>query len=77
MMDTDRAYLLGLIIGGGVWGNAEDVFKIRLPFKQWGSYQANPKRASDISRDVMKLVSPLLRVTYGISVSYDTSISGV
>ena len=31
-----------------------------------------PKRASDISRDVMKLVSPLLRVTYGISVSYDT-----
>ena len=25
----------------------------------------------------MKLVSPLLRVTYGISVSYDTSISGV
>ena len=28
-MDTDRAYLLGLIIGGGVFGNAEDVFRIR------------------------------------------------
>ena len=26
-MDTDKAYLLGLIIGGGVFGNAEDVFK--------------------------------------------------
>lgn len=23
-MDTDKAYLLGLIIGGGVFGNAED-----------------------------------------------------
>ena len=28
-MDTDKAYLLGLIIGGGVFGNAEDVFSIR------------------------------------------------
>lgn len=77
MIDTDKAYILGLIIGGGIWGNAEDVFKIRLPFKQWGSYEANPKRAGDISRDVMKLVSPLFRVIYGISVSYDTSVSGV
>lgn len=25
-MNTDKAYILGLIIGGGVWGNAEDVF---------------------------------------------------
>ena len=77
MMNTDKAYILGLIIGGGIWGNAEDVFKIRLPFKQWGSYEANPKRAGEISRDVMKLVSPMFRVIYGISVSYDTSVSGV
>lgn len=34
MMNTDKAYILGLIIGGGIWGNAEDIFKIRLPFKQ-------------------------------------------
>ena len=39
-MDTDKAYLLGLIIGGGVFGNAEDVFSIRLPYKKWGSYLA-------------------------------------
>lgn len=42
-----------------------------------GSYEANPKRAGEISRDVMKLVSPMFRVIYGISVSYDTSVSGV
>ena len=34
-MNTDKAYLFGLIIGGGIWGNAEDVFRIRLPYRQW------------------------------------------
>ena len=29
-MNTDKAYILGLIIGGGVFGNAEDVFRIKL-----------------------------------------------
>lgn len=76
-MDTDKAYILGLVIGGGIWGNEEDVFRIRLPFKQWGSYESNPKRAGDISRDVMKMVSPLFKALYHISVSYDTSASGV
>ncbi len=76
-MNTDKAYILGLVIGGGVWGNAEDVFRIRLPFKQWGSYKINPKRAADISRDVMKMVSPLFRAIYNIAISYDTSASGV
>lgn len=76
-MNTDKAYILGLIIGGGVWGNAEDVFKIRLPFKQWGSYEINPKRAGDISRDVMKMVGPLFKAIYNLSISYDTSASGV
>ena len=32
-MDTDRAYLLGLIIGGGIFGNAEDVFVLDCRIK--------------------------------------------
>lgn len=76
-MNTDKAYILGLIIGGGIWGNAEDVLRIRLPFKQWGSYEINPKRAGDISRDVMKMVKPLFKAIYNISVSYDASAGGV
>lgn len=32
-MNTDKAYILGLIIGGGIFGDAEDVFRIRLPYK--------------------------------------------
>lgn len=37
-MNTDKAYILGLVIGGGIWGNAEDIFRIRLPFKQSMSF---------------------------------------
>lgn len=76
-MNTDKAYLFGLIIGGGVWGNAEDIFRIRLPYKQWGSYKQNPQRASEISRDIMGFVSPLFKSIYSINVSFETTESGV
>lgn len=73
MMNTDKAYLLGLIIGGGRFGNAEDVFSIRLPFKKWGSYLENPQRAGQISRDIMNVVSPMFRNIYNLIVSFDAS----
>ena len=76
-MNTDKAYLFGLIIGGGVFGNAEDYLRIRLPYKQWGSYDANPQRASDISRDIMGFLSPLFRSVYSINISYETPPSGI
>jgi hypothetical protein len=75
-MDTDRAYLLGLVIGGGVWGNAEDGFRIRLPYKQWGSCVKDPIRAGHISKDIMKVVGPMFRDAYGITVSYEANTSG-
>lgn len=75
-MNTDKAYIFGLIIGGGYFGNAEDVFRIKLPYKQWGSFKENPERASDISRDILLFVSPLFRSIYTINVSYETTSSG-
>ena len=75
-MDTDKAYLLGLIIGGGIFGNAENAFRIRLPFRQWGSYKANPQRAGQIATDIMRVVSPLFRAIYGLGISYETLPSG-
>ncbi|MEA4986570.1 MAG: hypothetical protein VB095_00705 [Anaerovorax sp.] len=74
-MNTDKAYILGLIIGGGIWGNAEDVFRIRLPYRQWGSYEQNPQRAGQISRDIMSVVSPMFRSVYNISVSFEATNS--
>lgn len=74
-MNTDKAYILGLVIGGGIWGNAEDTFRIRLPYRQWGSYEQNPQRAGQISRDIMLVVSPMFRSIYNISVSFEAANS--
>lgn len=72
-MDTDKAYLLGLIIGGGVFGNAEDAFQIKLPYKKWGSYEANPERAGKISKDIINKVNNMFRAIYNISVQFATT----
>lgn len=75
-MDTDRAYLLGLIIGGGIFGNAEDVFQIRLPYKKWGSYLDNPRRAGQISGDILRKIGPIFRAIYGLTAQYETFTGG-
>lgn len=75
-MDTDRAYLLGLIIGGGIFGNAEDVFRIRLPYKKWGSYIENPQRAGQIAGDILRKVGQMFRAVYNLTVQYETTPSG-
>ena len=75
-MNTDKAYLLGLIIGGGVFGNAEDVFRIRLPYKKWGSYIENPQRAGQIAGDILRKVGQMFRVIYNLSVQYETMPGG-
>lgn len=76
MMDTDKAYILGLVLGGGVFGNAEDAFRIRLPYKKWGSYEKNPERAGQIAGDIFKKVGQVFRAVYNISVQYETTIGG-
>lgn len=75
-MDTDKAYLLGLIIGGGVFGNAEDVFRIRLPYKKWGSYIENPQRAGQIAGDILRKVGQMFRAVYNLSVQYEATPGG-
>lgn len=75
-MNTDKAYLLGLIIGGGIFGNAEDVFRIKLPYKKWGSYLDNPQRAGQISSDILRKVGQMFRAVYNLSVQYETTPGG-
>ena len=76
-MDADKAYLLGLIIGGGIFGNAEDCFRIRLPYKKWGSYIENPKRAGQIAQDILRKVGQMFRAVYNLSVQYETTPGGI
>ncbi len=76
-MNTDKAYLLGLIIGGGDFGNSEDVFRIRLPFRKWGSYIENPQRAGQIAGDILRKVGQMFRAIYNLSIQYETIPSGI
>ena len=76
VMNSDKAYLLGLVIGGGIFGNAEDTFTIRLPLNKWGSYIKNPGRAGEIAQDILKRVSPLFRIIYDLKISYQTYEGG-
>lgn len=75
-INTDKAYIFGLVIGGGVFGNAEDAFYISLPYKQWGSYEKNPQRAAQIINDIMRVINPMFRNIYGINTCYETRPSG-
>ena len=77
MIDTDKAYLLGLIIGGGVFGNDENSFTIRLPYKKWGSYYANPQRAGNIARDILGKVGQMFRAVYGLPIQYEATPGGI
>lgn len=47
-MDTDKAYLLGLIIGGAFLGILKMDLGLNYHIK-WGSYISNPERAGKIA----------------------------
>ena len=71
-MNTDKAYILGLVIGGGCFSSDARSFYIRLPFRQWGAIDANPERAGIIATDIMKVVKPMMQIEYNLSVGYTT-----
>jgi len=76
-MNSDKAYLLGLVIGGGIFGNTEDVFIVKLPYKKWGSYINNPGRAGEIAKNILRVVGPMFRTIYDLNISYQTYKSGI
>ena len=69
-MNTDKAYIMGLAVGGGCFSSDHNSFYIRLPYKQWGEFAKNPERAGMIANDILKVVKPLMKVEYGLDVSY-------
>lgn len=72
MMNTDKAYILGLVVGGGSFGSSKDSFSIKLPYKQWGDVQKNPTRAGEIANDIVRAVSPVMKSEYGLTVTFET-----
>ena len=72
MINTDKAYLFGLIVGGGSFGESHDAFAINLPYDKWGDVRQNPIRASKISQDIARVVAPILHNDYGLLASYSS-----
>ena len=69
-MNTDKAYIMGLVTGGGCFSSDNKSFYIKLPYKQWGDFTQNPERAGLIAKDILKVVKPLMALEYGLDVSY-------
>jgi hypothetical protein len=70
-INTDKAYILGLIVGGGrIDGKT---LQISLPYKKWGDLAIEPSRAGGIAKDILLRLNPILSATYNINVSYTIS----
>lgn len=67
-VDPDKAYLLGLLIGGGVI--SDNNFQILLPYNKWGDIELNQIRAGEIATDILTRLNPIWQTAYGLNVSY-------
>lgn len=65
----DKAYLFGLIIGGGSFGSAKSSFVINLPYDEWGSVSKNPERSSEIINDIVNGFGPVIQNVYGLNIT--------
>ncbi len=67
-VNTDKAYLLGLLIGGGILHGSN--LQIILPYKKWGNLSINPSRAGGIAEDILSRLNPLWLSVYNMNISY-------
>ena len=61
-----KAYLLGLLVGGGKVDTK--TFVIDLPFKKWGM---DPKRMNIIATDILTNIRQRFNTTYNFDVTYE------
>jgi len=68
IMTSEKAYLTGLIVGGGIFRNQSMV--ISLPYRLWGRAAINPARAGQLATDILSRVRPLFEHTYNMPVTF-------
>lgn len=71
IIDTDKAYLMGLLVGGANIKNG--ILQIVLPYKKWGNIVENPERAGQIASDIIERSAPIWREAYGMEISYSVN----
>ncbi len=67
-LNTEKCYLMGLLIGGGILKSGG--LQIVLPYKKWGDLKLNPQRGGNIAEDILKRIKPLWKLQYDIDVFY-------
>ncbi len=65
MLNQDQAYVLGLLVGGGIIAN--NTFVIDLPLKRWGE---DPQRMSQIARDILTSIRSKFTRAYSCHVDF-------
>lgn len=66
MINHDKAYVLGLLVGGGTISNR--TFVIKLPFRKWGM---NPEKMNKIAVDILTKICDKFQKSYNFPVSYE------
>lgn len=69
VLGGDKAYLFGLIIGGGSFGSSKSSFVINLPYDDWGNVSKNPVRSSEIISDIVNGFGPVIQNVYGLNIT--------
>lgn len=67
-LSHNKAYILGLLVGGGTIDPDAGLFQIVLPFKKWGT---DPKRMSLIAKDILTQISNRFSEEYSFGVIYE------
>ncbi len=66
MINHDKSYILGLLVGGGTISNG--TFLIKLPFRKWGM---NPEIMNKIALDILTKICDKFKKSYSFPVSYE------
>jgi hypothetical protein len=66
MINHNKAYILGLLTGGGRLD--KETFIIELPFKKWGM---EPQKMGVIAVDILQRISNLFSKEYSVNVTYE------
>lgn len=67
-LDTDKAYLLWLLVWGGVMKSGG--IQIVLPFNKWGKIELDPTRWWIIATDILTRIKPIWKSIYDIDIRY-------
>ena len=71
MINHDKAYIIGLLVGNGTISNG--TFTIKLPLKKWGM---QPEKMHKIATDILTKICDKFNSNYNFNVTYEIGNNG-